>query len=209
LTHGPDGATVRRAMQRGRMVRFRQTLWRGLLVSAAGVAALVGYLGWLHLSGNYHMVVAGELYRAAQVTPDSIARYQASDKIGSILNLRGASPGAEWYDAEVAASAQLGITHADFAMSASNEITTDEAGQLIDLMRSLPKPLLIHCRHGSDRTGLAAALYLAAVQGVDEEVAEQQLSLRYGHFAVPYLSDAYPMDQTWERMEPILGFKDS
>ena len=182
---------------------------RGLAGVAVGVAVLIGYAGYLQYTGNFHAVVAGEMYRAAQVSPAQIARHQADAGVQSILNLRGPRPGEAWYDAELATSAALGITHADFEMSASEEISAAEGAQLIALMRAMPKPLLIHCRSGSDRTGLASALYLAAIAGKGEEEAERQLSLRFGHFAVPYLSAAYPMDLTWERMEPILGYSDS
>ena len=53
------------------------------------------------------------------------------------------------------------------------------------------------------------SLYLAAISGADEETAEGQLSLWFGHFAVPALSDAWPMDQSWEQLEPGLGFVES
>lgn len=35
------------------------------------------------------------------------------------------------------------------------------------------------------------------------------ISLRYGHFSVPYLSQAYPMDISFEQLEHWLGFSDS
>lgn len=185
-------------------------IMRGLGVGlAAAVAALAGYLACLHLGGNFHEVLAGELYRSAQVSGADIAVVRESRGVRSILNLRGAAPGEGWYDEEIASSADHGIIHADFAMSSSRAIGPEEAAQLIALMRDMPKPLLIHCRRGSDRTGLAVALYLAAISGADEEQAERQLSLRYGHFALPWLSDAWPMDESWERLEPVLGFADS
>lgn len=189
-------------MRAGRIIR------RLGLGAVAAVAALVGYLGYLHLSGNFHEVVAGELYRSAQVTGEDIADYRARYGIRSILNLRGAS-NEVWYGDETAAADRLDIIHADFAMNASRQLSPVEAARLIDLMRTLPKPLLIHCRHGSDRTGLAVSLYLAAVRGATEAEAESQLSLRYGHFAVPILSDAWPMDESWEKLEQGLGFVES
>jgi protein tyrosine/serine phosphatase len=179
------------------------------MAAAVATAALGTHLAILATSGNFHPVVANELYRSAQVSPDDIVRYQSSYGIKSILNLRGASPGEPWYDQEVAKSAALGLKHVDFAMNASRELNEADAAKLIALMRDMPKPLLVHCRHGSDRTGLAMSLYLAAVRGVDEETAEGQLSLWYGHFAVPYLSDAWPMDQSWDRLEKGLGFGES
>ncbi len=191
------------------MAWARRVSWSGLGVATAALAALGGYLGYLALSGNFHPVISNEVYRSAQVSKDDISAYQSDYGIRSILNLRGAAPGEAWYDEEIAASAALGVAHVDFAMIASVELSEAQAVQLIALMREMPKPLLVHCRHGSDRTGLAMSLYLAAISGANEETAEGQLSLWFGHFAVPVLSDAWPMDQSWERLEPGLGFVES
>ncbi|MCX7643716.1 MAG: tyrosine-protein phosphatase [Rhodobacteraceae bacterium] len=178
-------------------------------LAGAALLALLCHLVAIHATGNFAVVVPGEVYRSAQVTPDSIARYRRAFGIASILNLRGAHPGADWYDAELRAAADEGIVHADFALSASRRVGQSEAAELVELMEGLPKPLLIHCRHGSDRTGLAAALYLARVAGADEDTAEGALSIRYGHVAVPLLSAAWPMDQSFEALEPWLGFEGS
>ena len=90
-------------------------------------------------------------------------------------------------------------------MSASRVLTVEESTELIALMRSMPKPLLVHCRRGADRTGLAMALYLAGISGADESTAAGQLSIWFGHFSVPYLSSTYPMDESWQLMVPVLG----
>lgn len=190
-------------------MRIGRIIGRVGLGLVAALVALLGYLAVLQASGNFHPVVAGELYRSAQVSGEDIAAYRAGYGIASILNLRGASPGAPWYEEEIAASAAQGVTHADFAMDASREVGPDEAARLIALMRSLPKPILVHCRRGSDRTGLAIALYLAAIRGADEATAEGQLSLWFGHVAVPVLSDAWPMDVSWEKLEAGLGYAES
>lgn len=182
---------------------------RILGVALAGLVALVGYLAVLHYNGNFHTVVAGELYRSAQVKGNQLADYTEKVGLKSVLNLRGAAPNSGWYKDEMAESARLGLVHADFELSASREVTNEEAMQLIALMRILPKPLLIHCKHGSDRTGLLSALYLAAIKGVDAETANKQLSLYFGHFAVPYLSAAYPMDESWDRLEVALKFAEN
>jgi len=176
--------------------------------SAAGVGlailGLMGFLGVQQYTGNFHTVVAGEVYRSAQMTGTQLADYTAKVGLKSVLNLRGAAPDAQWYQLEIAESARLGLAHADFALSASREVTNDEAAQLIALMQTLPKPLLIHCKQGSDRTGLLAALYLAAIKGVDVDTADDELSIAFGHFSVPYLSAAYPMDESWNRLEVAL-----
>ena len=48
-------------------------------------------------------------------------------------------------------------------------------------MPKMEKPVLIHCKSGADRTGLAAAIYLLTEGGKTLDQAERQLSLRYIH----------------------------
>lgn len=189
--------------------QLKRWFLRAAAFVGAGVIGIIGYLAILHFSGNFHAVIAGELYRSAQVNGAQLSNYTQKVGLKSVLNLRGASPDAGWYKDEMSESARLGLVHADFALSASREVTLEEATQLIALMRTLPKPLLIHCKHGSDRTGLLSALYLAAIKGEDAETAENQLSLYFGHFAVPYLSAAYPMDESWEHIETALKFAEN
>ncbi|MFT4151866.1 MAG: tyrosine-protein phosphatase [Paracoccaceae bacterium] len=183
-------------------------LCRALRIAFAFLVAAVilpaGWAGWLQAGGNFHTVLAGEVYRSAQPSAKELDEWTRAHGIRSVLNLRGASD-QPWYRDEVAAAGRLGLTHADFAMRASQVLTESRARELIALMQSLPKPLLIHCQHGADRTGLAAALYLAAA-GRGEAAAEGQISFRYGHVSLP-VSAAWPMDETWEAMERPLGLQ--
>ncbi len=178
----------------------------GLGLATLCLVGLAGYLLVQQARGNVHAVVPGVLYRSGQLAPDAMAGLVKDNGIRSILNLRGASPGDDWYDAEIAMSAEQGLVHADFKMSSRDILGPDRAQALIEMMRHLPTPVLIHCEHGSDRSGLASALYVGAVLGDDEETAERQLSIFYGHFSVPYLSGTYPMDQSFETLEPLLGY---
>ncbi|MDO5641804.1 MAG: tyrosine-protein phosphatase [Paracoccus sp. (in: a-proteobacteria)] len=185
--------------------------WISRIGAVLGIALLgsLGYLGYLRVSGNFHEVSTGQVYRAAQMDGQKLVRWQRQHGIASVLNLRGQNDGADWYETEKAVTDRLGITHINFRMSASRELTADEARELIRIMRDAPKPLLIHCMAGADRTGLAAALYVAGIDGGSESAAERHLSPLYGHIALPAISAARAMDATWERMEPELGFYDS
>jgi protein tyrosine/serine phosphatase len=49
---------------------------------------------------------------------------------------------------------------------------------------AIDQPTLVHCKSGSDRTGLFCALYLIFREGVPVAEARRQLSLRYGHIRV-------------------------
>lgn len=174
-------------------------------VAVVGVLGAMMYGSWLVATDNFHTVLAGELYRSAQPSSAELSRYGREYGIRTVVNLRGAQPGSPWYEAEIAAAAKLGLEHRDFGISAGAILEPDEADRLIALLSQAPKPILIHCRSGSDRTGLAAALYLAAIAGVEEEEAEEQLSILYGHFSLPF-TPSFPMDLSFEAMEEDLGF---
>lgn len=103
---------------------------------------------------------------------------------------------------------KLGIAHVNFGMSAGRELTQAQAANLIAILDRAEKPVLIHCKAGADRSGLASALYVAAVAKLGEDAAEQQISIRYGHISLP-VSETYAMDRTFEALEPWLGFPDS
>lgn len=188
---------------------MRHFLRRSALAAGVFLIAMIGFLGFLQFSGNFHSVSAGKVYRAAQMDAARLEKWVGKYQIASVLNLRGENIGADWYDAEVETATKLGIQHINFRMSASHELTKDEVQSLLQVMRDAPKPLLIHCQGGADRTGLASALYVAGIDKGDEFAAERQLSLRYGHVGIPGISKAWAMDVTWEEIEPMLGFYDS
>ena len=165
------------------------------------------FLGFLQVSGNFHEVAKGELYRSAQPTVNEINTYARNYGIRTIINLRGKNVKAPWYKAEISTASELGIRHVDFKMSAARQLSEDETSRLIAILRDAPKPILIHCQAGADRSGLVAAIYLHAVKGIDVEVAERQISIRYGHISIPYLSSAFAMDENWEKLEGMFRAK--
>jgi hypothetical protein len=47
------------------------------------------------------------------------------------------------------------------------------------------------------------AALLQQIAGTDEEVSERQLSVRYGHIGIPYISASFAMDESWEIFEEV------
>jgi protein tyrosine/serine phosphatase len=178
-------------------------------VLGLALAATIAWPLWLHQTGNFHAVLPGELYRAAQPAPADLARWTGQYGIRSVLNLRGTHDDTGWYRDESAAARDLGLVLADFPLSARQNPGPDRIAELVALMRRLPKPLLIHCQGGADRTGLAAALYMGAIAHAGEATAERQLSFAFGHVSVPLLSSAWAMNEAWEASETTLGYPDS
>lgn len=191
------------------MPRLLRRLMFSALAGAIAVAVAGGaWAGWLSLAGNTHTVVDGELYRSGQMSAAVLSDFIEGHDIRTVVNLEGAHPGRAWYDAERRAVEAGGARLLDFAWSAGREVSPAEVRDFLAAMQDAPKPLLIHCRAGADRTGLAVALYLAGLKGANEETAEAQLSFRYGHVGLPFTA-AWPMDRTFEREEAGLGFTGS
>jgi protein tyrosine/serine phosphatase len=164
---------------------------------------LAGSYAYVHGAGNFHEVRKGVLYRSSCLGAEGLEKAIARHGVRSVLNLCGEQPGEAWYDGEVRVSRRHGVDFRSLPFSAKQELDASQVRNLIALLRDAPKPLLIHCRAGSDRTGLACALYVAACGGSYREACEQ-LSLYYGHF--PFFgSKTVAMDATLDRFFPGLA----
>jgi len=183
------------------VVKFARAVGSLLLVV---LLALVGAYTWVHGGGNFHEVEKGTVYRSALLGSEKLE--QAIDRLGvkTVLNLCGEQPGVEWYEGEVEVSRRRGVKFVSMGLSANTALDPAQMAKLTDALRDAPKPLLIHCRAGSDRTGLASAIYVATHGGSYRD-AQAQLSLYYGHF--PYFgSKSVAMDITLERFyESVAG----
>lgn len=188
--------------------RLRRAGRGALIALGAFVAIAGGFYAHMLWTTNFHPVIAGELYRSSQPSAATIAALQKQYGIKTIINLRGDNSGRHWYDKEIAEAKELNINHIDFRMSSNRELTQEQAAQLVEIMRDAPKPILIHCQAGADRTGLASALYLAAIAKANETTAENQMSIYYGHLPLSF-TRAYAMDRTFEKLEPWLGLSAS
>ena len=185
------------------MLNVRMRAGLRILVLAAGViiGSACSYGALLLATGNIHTVVDGVLYRSAQLNKTQFEAVIQQHGIKSILNLRGGHLTDPWYADEMEVSKELGVTHFDYPISARRRVTPEQIAAILSIVSSAPKPLLIHCRSGADRSGLVAALFLLDAEHADPVEADRQLSLLYGHF--PYLlSKTVAMDESfWEFAE--------
>lgn len=172
-----------------------------VVLGLAGVPA--GWAGYLWLSGNVHEVEAGSFYRSAQLSPEGLASVLDRYGIRTVINLRGPSS-ARWYAEERAVSTDKGIAHVDIALSANREPDPATIQELTRLLRDSPRPILVHCKGGADRSGLASALFLLTAEHRPAEEAGGQLSMVYGHF--PWLfSRTSAMDRTFAKVASQLA----
>jgi len=154
--------------------------WAGSLFLAAVLCAGGWYL-YNFKTGNFHAITPNEAYRSAQLDQDQLKYYIAKYHIRTIVNLRGKEPGAKWYDDEIKTSAACRVQHYDVALSAVSEPTDRDIDGVIRIFKSAPRPLLLHCLGGADRSGLAAVIWKVVVDKEPESRASSQLTVFYGH----------------------------
>jgi len=149
----------------------------GLPPAAAGAWAL-----GLNISGNIHEVVPGAFYRSAQLDGQDLASLITAHGIKTVINLRGEHVGEGWYDDELRSTEYAGARHLDITLSANHQPDAATMAQLMTMLETAERPILVHCQGGADRSGLASALYEYVVQHAPADDASGQLSFRYGHF---------------------------
>jgi protein tyrosine/serine phosphatase len=72
-------------------------------------------------------------------------------------------------------------------------------------MADAPKPLLIHCEHGANRTGLASAIYVGAVRQLSETFANSS-SAPISATSRSQASAATRSPKSWDEFEETIGF---
>jgi protein tyrosine/serine phosphatase len=142
------------------------------------------YFLYMKEQGNFHTISYGEAYRSAQLDTDEFEYYIKKYNIKSIVNLRGRNPHALWYEEEIGVCAKHGLKHFDISLSASREPAEKDISELMEIFKTAPRPLLIHCLGGADRSGLAAAIWKIKIDRESISEADKQLSLLYGHLPI-------------------------
>lgn len=154
---------------------------RAALLLLIFATVLGATLAGCHVSRNFHEVDPARLYRSAQLNSAALEKAIVEHGIRTVINLRGARLSEDWYDDEVATCDRLGVQHYDLRMSAQRIPHREHLCQLLDLFATAERPILIHCQGGSDRTGLASAIYAIEYMGMTKDEALRQLSFSYFH----------------------------
>jgi len=158
---------------------------------------IVLWASYFLLYGNFHKVDK-DVYRSAQLFSHNLPYYIEKHKIKSILNLRKIrkAKNKSWYLDEVSIAKELDVVRYDYPIGDREEASMEEMEKIVQIIKDAPKPLLIHCKAGADRTSLAVALYLYVLRHEDD--AEREISIVYGHF--PWLgSKTVAMDRSFKK----------
>jgi hypothetical protein len=147
---------------------------------------------------NFHWVVPDHCARAAQAWAGGVGAFLERRGIKALINLRGRNDDLSWWRNETGATAARGIAHLDAMLDSRKLPTRAMLVRLIEAFDSAPRPFVLKCSGGQDRTSFAAALYLVHRGGWDAIPAARA---QYARF--PYLH--FPKKhQRWLR--PFLDF---
>ncbi len=147
---------------------------------------------------NFHWVVPGEAARSSQAYAGFLGPFLRVHGIKSVINLRGANPAHRWWLGEKRVAADRGIAHFDPMLNSRRPPTPRMLTDLLDTFDAAPRPLLLKCSGGQDRSSFAAALYLIHTRGWGAMEAARAQFARW-----PYLHNP-KRHQRW--LKPFLAF---
>ena len=154
----------------------------------AALAALTvgGYFFNRHvLQSNFSVVVPGKVYRSGQPSMSQLQAWIPKYGIRSIVNLRGDT--LDICRQEKAVADTMNVQTISLALSSRHVVSKARLLRLIDAIDHAPRPMLMHCYFGVDRSGLAAMLAVLAEGKSDYQTARRQLArplLRVGSHKV-------------------------
>lgn len=129
---------------------------------------------------NFAEVVPDRVYRANHPTPFHLARFAKQRHLRTLVNLRGHRQcGSDALSRD--AAPRIGLAHVDMAFESRGAPHRDRILRFAGLYREIAFPMLMHCKSGADRAGLASALVVMFEGGTTHD-ALKQLSWRFGHF---------------------------
>jgi protein tyrosine phosphatase (PTP) superfamily phosphohydrolase (DUF442 family) len=177
----------------------RMALAALVLLAAICSVALVapGPVHTFLFEDNLHTVVPGQIYRSAQPSAADLEALIRRLHLRSVLNLRGDAEEKRWYRAERRVSATTGVRLFTVHLSAKTLPPAQRLREVLDVLETAPRPLLLHCKGGVERSGLVAALAVL-LDGGDLDAARAQFAASKG-FLLPTtdLPDVLDEYQRW------------
>jgi len=161
--------------------RRRSWLRRGLrvfLIVALSLPALWTYARFGRL--NFHIVVPGQVYRSAQPTAGRFRTWANRHGFRTVINLRGGLDRPE-VQGVMQVAEELEIEFVTIRLPNKRLPDPKSVRRLIEAIETAEQPILLHCRAGADRSGIASALAAMAIGGEDFDEARGQMSPYYLH----------------------------
>lgn len=159
---------------------------------------------------NTRLAVSPELHRCGHPMPYQLRAAQRAG-IKAVLSLRGNEAHIGSNQLEWDACKRIGLPLTHFPLGSRNAPSREELLMLIELLDTQPKPLLVHCKSGADRAGMASTIHLL-LRGESFDTAMRQLAFwRHGHIrqaktgALDHFLETW---RDWQLAHPDATFRD-
>jgi hypothetical protein len=120
---------------------------------------------FLNIIYNCHWVVPGVALRSAQPYMGFWEHHLSENGIGALINLRGVHPTWRWWRREHRCCRKLGIEHINLGLNSRMLPSRAHLFALLNAFDRAPRPFMIKCSGGQDRTSFASALFLLHTKG--------------------------------------------
>jgi len=127
---------------------------------------------------NAHEISKG-VWRSNQPSPEQLAVWKEKG-IKTIINLRG-DIDSSFTALEKDACQKLGLKLLFFKVESRGAPNPVIMRDLVKAFETAEYPILLHCKSGADRAGLASSLYKYLIDKVSIQEAKKQLSFKYLH----------------------------
>jgi hypothetical protein len=150
---------------------------------------------------NFHWVVPGEAARASQAHFGLLGPFLRRHGIRALINLRGENRDLSWWRYETGVVDRLGAAHFDVMLDSRRLPTRAMLAGLFDAFDAAPRPFVLKCSGGQDRSSFAAALFLLHRNGWGARALADRQFDRF-----PYLH--FPKrHQRW--LKPFIAFSEA
>ena len=129
---------------------------------------------------NFHKI-DNQAYRSAQPTRYQIKNYVEKYGIKTIINLKGKNPKGPYWEFEKETCEQLGIKIVNVGIKSRGIPSPAQIKEAKEIFENVEYPIWMHCKAGSDRTGIYANLYQYFVDHIPIKDTNQLAFIPYGH----------------------------
>ena len=152
---------------------------------------------------NFHKV-NDNIYRSGQPSQDEFESLYTFNKIRSVLNLRENNSDRDEIDyVNLKRKEQIKLYEIPLD---TGKISEEDLYKILSVIRDAPKPLLIHCWHGSDRTGCAVAASRIVFENWSvEDAISELMTPEYGHHKKIYTNiPALLRKANWQKIKKTI-----
>jgi hypothetical protein len=157
----------------------------GWVATLALAALLLAGGAWYYrvffFGNNLHEAISGQLYRSGRLSTTDLDDLIRRSRLRTVITFTGGSVKHTWFVAQKRVCQAHQVELVPINLPADRPPERAAINQLLDVLATSPRPILVQGNRGLDQSGFAAAA-AALLAGAPPRVALLQFGLKYGQF---------------------------